>query len=221
MLNVGERTFDSRGRILEHLTKRGPSSVADLIAELGLTGVTIRHHLGEMRRQGLIAAPAARRRRGRGRPVLVYAVTHQARGLPPGNHLELALHVLLAAREQLSSADLERLMVAAGEHLGRLPNSRSALSPKARRRQAVRFLDDRGYYPSYYTAIAGSARLLLAQCPYLTAAESCPAVCVFDRALVRSLFGSEVNLTARIIDRDPGCVFEFRDSEQFDRLAEG
>jgi DeoR family suf operon transcriptional repressor len=219
MVKVGAQAADTPGRVLEHLTKRGPSSVAELSEQLGLTGVTIRHHLGEMRRQGLVASPAPRRRRGRGRPVLVYSVTHFARGRMPENYLEFAVHVLLAAREQLSPAELEGLLVAAGERLGRLPAGLGALSPKTRRRQALRFLDDRGYYPSY-TAIAGSGRLLLAHCPYLTAAESCPAVCSFDWALVRSLFGGDGTLTAKIIDGDPGCVFEFRNMEQFDRLAE-
>jgi predicted ArsR family transcriptional regulator len=220
MVKVGAQAADSPGRVLEYLTKRGPSSVAELCGELGLTSVTIRHHLAEMRRQGLIASPAPRRRRGRGRPVLLYSVTHLARGRMPENYLELALDILLAAKEQLSPAELEGLLVVAGERLGRHPDGRGALSPKARRRQALRFLDDRGYYPSY-TALAGSGRLLLAHCPYLTAAVSCPAVCSFDWALVRSLFGGDGTLTAKIIDGDPGCVFEFRNMEQFDRLAEG
>ncbi len=220
MAKVSRRIPDTRGRILEHLTKRGPSSVLELNQRLGLTGVTIRHHLGELREQGLLAAPVPRRRTGRGRPVLTYALTHRAHTVLAENHLELAVHVLLAARDQLSPADLERLMATAGERLGRLQDASSASSPKARHRQALRFLDDRGYFPSY-TGVAGSQRLSLAHCPYLSAAGSCPAVCAFDLALVRSLFGAEVSLASRIVDREPACVFEFEGAGRFDRPAEG
>lgn len=220
MAKVGRGITDSPGRILEHLTKRGPSSVLELSQELTLTGVTVRHHLGELRRQGLLATPVPRRRAVRGRPVLTYSVTHRAHTVLAENHLEFAVHVLLAAREQLSPSDLERLMATAGERLGRLREGSPALTPRARRRQALRFLNDRGYFPSYST-LAGSERVTLAHCPYLIAAESCPAVCAFDRALVRSLFGAEVSLASRIVDRDPACVFEFEELERFDRAAMG
>lgn len=220
MAKVGRGITDSPGRILEHLTKRGAASVLELSQELGLTGVTVRHHLGELRRQGLLAVPVPRRRAVRGRPVLTYSVTHRAHTALAENHLEFTVQVLLAAREQLSPSDLERLMSTAGERLGRLREGGSELTPKARRRQALRFLGDRGYFPSY-SALAGSERLTLAHCPYLNAAECCPAVCAFDRALVRSLFGAEVSLASRIVDRDPACVFEFEGLEQFDRAAIG
>lgn len=194
--------------------------MAEISLELGLTGVTVRHHLGELRRQGLLAAPVPRRRTERGRPVLTYAVTHRAHTALVENHIELAVQVILAASEQLSPSDFERLMAVAGKHLGRPPEGRRAPTPKERRRQALRFLDDRGYFPSY-SAIAGGERLSLAHCPYFTAAENCPAVCAFDRALVRELFGAEVRLVSRIIDRDPACMFEFEDAGRFDRSTVG
>lgn len=220
MPKAGRHSPDSPGRILEHLIKRGPSSVLELSQELGLTGVTVRHHLGDLRRQGLLTSPVPRRRPGRGRPVLTYAVTHRVHAVLADNHVELAVHVLLAARDQFSSSDLERLLTAAGERLGHLRAGTVLASQKVRRRQALRFLDERGYFPSY-SRIAGAEHLLLAHCPYLAAAESCSAVCGFDRALIRSLFGAEVSLDKRIIDRDPACVFEFEDAGQFDRPAEG
>ena len=47
----------TRERILNILKERGQATVDDLSQELGLTAVTVRHHLDILRGEGLIASP--------------------------------------------------------------------------------------------------------------------------------------------------------------------
>ncbi len=212
MPRPGRRLADSYDRILVFLARHGPASVADMCGELQLTGVTIRHHLSEMRRDGALAEPVPRRRGGRGRPVLVYSLTRQAHALLPENLGELAVGLLEAAGDQLSPAALESLLAEAGGRIGRLRSRRASAGAGPRRRRAVRFLEQRGYLPSL-TASAGITRLELAHCPYRSAAPACPAICAFDRGLVQSLFRAEAVLTDRILDLAPSCVFELHPAE--------
>ena len=54
----------ARRRLLEHLKRAGPASVAEIAAELGMTGVAVRQHLRALADDGLVrdeARPAAGR----------------------------------------------------------------------------------------------------------------------------------------------------------------
>ncbi len=54
---------ETRQRILEIIKMRGQATVNELTRELGLTAVTIRHHLDVLHRAGLIGPPQILRNR--------------------------------------------------------------------------------------------------------------------------------------------------------------
>jgi len=59
---------DSRLRIIEILKRRNMASVGELSQALGLTPVTIRHHLDSLLADHIVSEPVPRRRPGPGRP---------------------------------------------------------------------------------------------------------------------------------------------------------
>ena len=61
----------TRQRILEILKERNTATVEELAYDLGLTPVTIRHHLDILRSEGLVQAPQVKRRDTPGRPALL------------------------------------------------------------------------------------------------------------------------------------------------------
>lgn len=65
----------SRERLLVQLRRRGAARVADLAADLGLTAMTVRHHLRRLQAQGLATASRQPERRTAGRPALLYRLT--------------------------------------------------------------------------------------------------------------------------------------------------
>lgn len=190
---------DSRQRIVEVLKRRGEASVGELSYALGLTPVTIRHHLEALTRDRIVAEPTARRKPGPGRPEMVYALTRRAESLTPRNYGELCASLLEAIRE--TPVDAEWLASSAGQILPRR-------SPPTVRRSgipgAVEFLEARGYFPSVDQA-GEIPVLILANCPYLEVARAFPQVCRFDLALIEALLGKPVVAETSIALNDTCC----------------
>jgi predicted ArsR family transcriptional regulator len=63
----------TRQRILEILKERNTATVEELAKDLGLTPVTIRHHLDILRSEGVSQAPQVKRRDTPGRPQHVWS----------------------------------------------------------------------------------------------------------------------------------------------------
>ena len=83
-----------RRQILDILKMRGSSTVEELRRELGITSVTVRHHLEIMRAEELVREPSARHRSAPGRPHYEYALTTQAEEYFPKSYADLAFHLM-------------------------------------------------------------------------------------------------------------------------------
>lgn len=190
----------SRQRILQHLKRTGEASVADLSDDLGLTPVTIRHHLEALQQEGLVTRPSARRKSGPGRPELIYRASPAADRLMPRNYGELCSCLLQAVGSDRPDDELAISLERLGSDLGRQQRPAGGLAG------VKRFLEQRGYFPSVQRS-EGAVTVRLANCPYLEVAETNPALCHFDRALIGALLGAEVEMGDRIIGRHPVCTF--------------
>lgn len=192
--------LDSRQRILRHLKRVGEASVADLSGGLGLTPVTIRHHLEALQGDGLVERPTARRKAGPGRPELIYQATPAADRLMPRNYGELCSCLLSASTSARSGEELEHVLERLGDKLGTDERPAGGLGG------VRRALEQRGYFPTVRRT-DGGITVRLANCPYLEVAELTPALCHFDRALIEGLLGTEVRMEKRIVQNEPVCVF--------------
>lgn len=193
----------SRLRILHHLKRVSEASVADLSAGLGLTPVTIRHHLEALREEGLVEPPTARRKSGPGRPELIYRASPAADRLMPRNYGELCGCLMQAMGTDQPAEDLRSSLELLGAELGRAERPADGLAG------AKRFLEQRGYFPAVQRT-EQTITIRLANCPYLELAESNPDLCHFDRALIGALLGAEVEMGERIVNQNPACTFEIR-----------
>jgi predicted ArsR family transcriptional regulator len=192
---------DSRTRILEFLKRTSTASVADMSRGLGLTPVTIRHHLEAMRDGGLVEAPSPRRKPGPGRPEMAYRLTSKADRLLPRNYGELCA-CLLSSLEG-SQGVVGQALEIAGASLGATAELAGG-TREGRMKSALAFLGSRGYFPSWERR-GGSAALVLSNCPYLEVARRQPGVCRFDLALLERLLDSPVHLETSIARHDPCC----------------
>ncbi|HET7009574.1 MAG TPA: helix-turn-helix domain-containing protein [Anaerolineales bacterium] len=201
---------DSRSRIFEFLKRRGSASVAELSRGLGLTPVTIRHHLEALLAEGLVEVPSPRRKPGPGRPEMAYRLAPSADRLLPRNYGELC-ECLLSAMQEGSAGSVGSALAAAGTALGRSRVSGTSPSRETRLRAAQGFLESRGYFPSWDRKGAGSV-LVLSNCPYLEVVQHVPAVCRFDLAILEAVLGGSVHLESSIAQHDACCRLRMTDA---------
>jgi len=198
--------IDNQRRVVHFLRRNGEASVGELSRGLELTQVTVRRHLADLLRAGVISPPEKRRRGGPGRPEQSYALTEKAEGLLPENYQDLARAVVGVLEDRHGAEWVRKLLLSAGKQAASGFGVQAERSDEAFLPQVLAGLDDRGYLPSAGTW-SGRRCVTFAHCPYLEAARASPVVCAFDQSLLESLLGEPVVLFRRIAEHDEQCIF--------------
>ena len=180
---------DTRERILDILKERHQATVDDLSRELGLTAVTVRHHLDILRGDGYIAAPIVRRRKTPGRPQYAYTLTEKASEVFPKRYNQLASLILDEIHACLPPAEIDQMM----KHIGERIASQASLPEnefETRLAAAVEFLDGLGYMARWEQTDTGDYLLQIANCPYEQVACQHGEICQIDMSLLTNLLGT-------------------------------
>jgi len=201
---------DTRERILDILKKRHQATVDELSRELGLTAVTVRHHLDILRGEGYIAAPIVRRRKTPGRPQYAYTLTEKADALFPKRYDHLAGLMLDELRSCLPLAEVDQMLERIGDRIA----SQAALSGEddftARLAAAVEFLDGLGYMARWECRDDGDYWLHIANCPYEQVASQHDEVCKIDLRILTHLLGTAPRRIAWAAHGDNQCTYAIR-----------
>lgn len=181
---------DTRQQILEIMKRLGEVTVQNLSTELGLTSVTVRHHLEILRSEGYISDPEIVRSNRPGRPRFIYRLTSTAADLFPNNYSGLASALLGSIEECMAPAErdylLERSATRIAERSGSLPED-----PVARVDSAVIFLNQQGYVSRWEESKEkkGLYLIYVSSCPYYHVSQDYRNVCQIDRYMVQLLAG--------------------------------
>ena len=167
---------DTRQQILEIIKRHGEATVRELSQELGLTSVTVRHHLEILRSQGYISDPEISRTNKPGRPRFVYRLTSTAADLFPNNYSGLASALLEAVEDCIPP----------------LPQD-----PQERIDSIVLFLNQQGYVSRWVEDPKHPRRYLIhiSSCPYQHVSETHSAPCHIDQHLIEILAGENAVVT--------------------------
>ncbi len=197
----------TRERILSILKERHQATVDELSQELGLTAVTVRHHLDILRGEGLIAAPLVRRRKSPGRPQYAYTLTEKASAMFPKRYDHLASLMLSEMRAHLSPADVDRLMKQIGEHIASQADLPDGGDFETRLVAVVEFLDGLGYMASWERSDDRGYLLHIANCPYEQVARQDHKVCMIDSTLLACLLDSSFQRIFWAAQGDRQCTY--------------
>ena len=225
------RMQSTRQRLLEYLEKQRAASAAELSRALQVTQADVRHHLGKLRKEGLVvridegqnqaiapptsASPGKSVRTGsvgkRGRPAGRYSLSNRRLG----DNLEALTGALLEqALEGLPTAErrpaLQRL--AARLAGGALPAGRLA----QRLYVAIQRLNAM-HYQARWEAHAEAPRVILGHCPYTAILPEHPELCALDAALLEALLDAPAEQVAKLARDGRGgrfCLFLVRGEQK-------
>lgn len=201
---------DTRQQILEIMKRHGEVTVQELSNELGLTSVTVRHHLEILRSEGYISDPEVRRSNRPGRPRYVYRLTSTAADLFPNNYSGLASALLGTIDECMAPAERDALLERAAERIaaraGDLPEK-----PEERVDSVVTFLNQQGYVSRWEEDADNDRRFFIyvSSCPYYHVSQTHHETCQIDRHMVQLLAGSgaEVEQLKNAARKGGLCVY--------------
>ncbi len=202
----------SRQKIIEMLKARGEMTVDELSSELRLTTVTVRHHLDVLRSEGLIAEPAVRHRSTPGRPQYAYRLTEQAADFFPKAYDSLASNIIAWIKDRTSPDEVGPVFASLADRVHAEAPQPSPDQPiEARLDQAVRYLNDKGYF-AHWEQVDEGYLLHTSNCPYLAVAGHHGELCTMDTSLVTTLIGLSIERTGRVIQGNDSCSYLIRQS---------
>lgn len=195
---------ETRQRILEILKIRGQATVNELTRELGLTAVTIRHHLDVLHREELIGPPQILRKPGPGRPQHIYRLAGEAENLFPKKYDRLTDAILEELEERFSQEELCAIVDRVAERMARQVPAEGDFATRVG--ALLEFLNGLGYLATSEKE-DGSYRIVVANCPYERVARRHALPCMVDVQLISRVTAVEPERVEQIATGSERCVY--------------
>jgi predicted ArsR family transcriptional regulator len=178
--------------------KMRTTSAREIARALKMSAPTVRHHLRVLVSDGRLEMTSVRGREGRGRPEKVYSIPRAALG---DNWSALSEALLM---ETDSSVGVEAL----AKRLAGEANIKS--QPVAKRLNLlIEKLNQMNYHARWEAGPQGP-RILFGHCPYAAIIGKHPELCQMDAALLKELFGDDMEQISKIENFQGMCVFVTR-----------
>ncbi|PJF42794.1 MAG: hypothetical protein CUN55_09615 [Phototrophicales bacterium] len=204
---------ETRQHILEILKTQHEATVDEIVEELHartdkrVTAATVRHHLDVLRLNGLVEAPAVRRRDTPGRPQYVYRLTEKALDLFPNNYAELA-HVLLEQLHSILPSDQVNVIIEGVADQMAADVVIPDVSMPIRLDYVTEFLNMQGYQASWRRAEDQSGWILsTTNCPFEKLSGTHDDLCYLDIRLMTKLLGVIPRRLDRIAEGAQSCDY--------------
>ena len=195
----------TRNLILKTLKSRGPTPIAELAMALGVSTVSIRHHLTSLQAEGLIAAGEARH--GVGRPHLVYSLTQAGMERFPTRYMRLSGRLLEELKATLPPDQIEAMFTRIAESI--VADNAHRLAGKSldeKMALLVELLGDEGFMAAWNVA-GQNWQLTEYNCPYFLIGQKHPEICRMDEALISQVLSLPVEKNTCLLDGDARCTF--------------
>ncbi len=198
-------SVSSRELILRTLRTRGKCAVKDLADAVGISPVSVRHHLANLQAEGLVATEQVRH--GVGRPRLLFALTERALELFPSRYYRLARRLLGEIKGSLPSGAVSDLFSGVAEAMADDYADRLAGLPLEQKlRCLVELLSEEGFAAEIETH---GDRVLIHElsCPYFLMGKDHPEVCLVDQDFIARALSLPVERVTCLLDGQAHCTF--------------
>lgn len=202
---------DTRLQVLEAIRAQQPTTVILLAETLGISPISIRHHLTSLQAEGLITIEIDRQ--GVGRPKHLYSLTEAAQRFFPNKYHVLAERLFDELKASLAPNQVEgmvdRLAANVASRYGTLPHG----TLEERLKYLVEILGEEGFVAEVQR-VGNNIVLTELNCPYMYVGQRHPEVCRIDNTLIRSVLGVEVQQTSCVLHGDRCCTFNVKDDSK-------
>ena len=193
-------------QVIEYIKRRGSATIRELEELLGVTTNAVRQHLQSLQADGYIE-----RRRvnsGVGRPHHAYSISAKAHDLFACHCDDLALTLLEEVFTMEGEERAKMLLDRVGDRLAkRYSASVRGEQLQDRVEQLADALSQRGVLTDVEVEDENVIILHAYNCPYHELAQEHRSICDMDEQLMRKVLGSDVNLSACMMDGHRNCSF--------------
>ncbi len=195
----------TRERILQILLQKPNSTVADLAREVGINGISVRHHLTVLQADGLIKAEEVRH--GVGRPMLAYHLTEQGAEKFPTRYLRLTNRLLDHLKQTMSGDKYTDLFKLIASEMASDYSQKVKGLPLAERLAFLSELLEQDGFNLTWEKTGDHFQIHEITCPYFHVGTHHPEICTLDRELISQLLDLPVQQIQCVLTGDNRCVF--------------
>ena len=195
----------SRDIILNTLKSKGTVTIAELAEAVGVSPVSIRHHLSSLQADGLIAGNEVRH--GVGRPHLAYSLTEAGLERFPSKYVRLSGRLLDELKTTLPADAIEAMFSRIAETIAADIAPKLADKPLEEKKSLlVELLGEEGFM-ARWNVVGEKYQLTEYNCPYFRVGQKHPEVCRIDETLISQLLAVPVEKGSCLLNGDEHCTF--------------
>lgn len=205
--------------LLDAIKQRGPTSIDEATAQLSLAKTTVRQHLLQLERQGLVRRSYDKS--GPGRPQVVFEISEVGQGLYPTQEPALLRELLEFLKKDGQVKAIERFFEGYWqrrrerfEELLAATRGRTA-DTRARVDALVQLLESEGFMPRVSRGSGGKIVVRECNCPFQEAVRATSLPCQLESEFIRWALKSGVERTEYIPDGESACTYVKRASRGF------
>jgi len=195
----------TKDRILQTLLRKPRITINEIAEAVGINAISVRHHLSNLEKEGLIAAEEERH--GVGRPRLVYSLTEDGMERFPTKYLRLTTRLLAQLKETMPGPVVTQLFNQVAEDLA---NQYAAdikdLSMEERLDFVKELLAQEGFTVEWEMK-DGQYQIHEISCPYYQIGVSHPEVCTMDQTLISKMLAVPASKVQCILSGGSHCTY--------------
>jgi len=201
-------TNDTRTNIVNLLKINGKMTINEVSAQLDMSSMGVRQHLGSLERDGLVEY--YRQKSNRGRPKYIYTFTDQAKEIFPESYKSFAMEILEEAEdiggENLVNQLLEQRMESQIQSYEKRLQGKN-LDKKIEVLAEIR--DEEGYMANI-SKNGDDYALVEYHCPISMIAQKYPYLCETERELFQRTLGVEIKREHHLICGSHKCSYHIQ-----------
>ncbi|UCF62553.1 MAG: ArsR family transcriptional regulator [Anaerolineaceae bacterium] len=198
-------TSATRETILRSIRTQGQCTVKELAEVVGISPVSVRHHLAQLQAEGLVATKEVRH--GVGRPHHAFSLTDEAIELFPTRYFQLTNRLLDEIKYEMSPERVKSMFARMASSISEdFVGTHEHLPIEERLPKLMTMLSNEGFDAEY--EIQGNQVIIrLLSCPYLQLVHHHPEVDFIDQELIAKTLSLPFERVNCLTEGDTHCSF--------------
>lgn len=195
----------TKDRILHALLRKPKITINEIAEAVGINPISVRHHLSNLEKEGLISAEEERH--GVGRPRLMYSLTQDGMERFPTKYLRLTTKLLAQMKETMPAPAVAKLFSQVAEEMaGAYSEQIKGLSMEERLDFVKEMLAQEGFTVEWEKK-GKDYQIHEISCPYYQIGIAHPEVCTVDQTLISKMLALPANKVQCILDGAAHCTY--------------
>jgi DeoR family suf operon transcriptional repressor len=195
----------TKDRILQTLLRKPKITINEIAEAVGINPISVRHHLSNLEKEGLIAAEEERH--GVGRPRLVYSLTQDGMERFPTKYLRLTTRLLTQMKESMPALAVAQLFNQVAEDMAREYSEKIKGMSMEERLDFVKDMLAQEGFTVEWEKKGREYQIHEISCPYYQIGIAHPEVCTVDQTLISKMLALPANKVQCILDGGAHCTY--------------